>query len=273
MNRFFQDIKNNFTEKGSCLCVGLDPDISRMPEKFRSSESALFDFLAPIIDATADKVCAYKPNMAFFEVAGPPGIEQLIRVIRHIRDVDPGIPILLDAKRGDIGNTAKKYAESIFEVLAADGTTVNPYMGRDTIEPFTEYVDKGVFALCLTSNPGYIDFENRVSDGEPIFIHIAKRMAGTNSNKNIGLVVGATHPSEAEKVREAAPELPFLMPGIGAQGGDPAAIMKIGTTESGFPPIVNSSRGILYAGSGDDFAVVAGEAAAKTRDKLNMFMK
>ena len=273
MNAFFEAIKANFDEKGSALCVGLDPDMSKMPSEFHRSESALFDFLAPIIDATADMVCAYKPNIAFFEAAGPSGFEQLIRTIRHIRDVDANIPIILDAKRGDIGNTARKYAESIFDLLAADGTTVNPYMGGDTVGVFAEYIDKGVFALCLTSNAGYVDFENRISEGEPIFIHVARKMAEIDVDGNIGLVVGATHPSEAEKVREAAPELPFLMPGIGAQGGDPAAIMKIGTTASGFPPIVNSSRGILYAGNGENFAAASREAAAKTRDKLERYLR
>ncbi len=271
MNKFFKSIEENYNAKGSCLCVGLDPEVAKMPERFRGSRTAIFDFLSIVVERTHDLACAFKPNMAFFESSGPEGLVQLQRLIGHIREVDPGIPIILDAKRGDIGNTAKHYAKAIFEVFAADGITVSPYMGADTVETFAAYSDKGIFALCLTSNPGYLDFENRDTGGEPLFIAVARRMAEIDRAGNIGLVVGATHPSEAEKVRAAAPDLPFLMPGIGAQGGDPSAIMRIGMTASGLPPIVNSSRGILFPEG--EFPAACRTAALETRDLLNKYIR
>ncbi|MCK5832783.1 orotidine-5'-phosphate decarboxylase [bacterium] len=270
MNDFFRKIETNFKSRGTCLCVGLDPDPLRIPERYKSSTTPIYDFLADIVNATSDLVCSYKPNMAFFESAGPEGLIQLAKLIEHIRNVDPEIPIILDAKRGDIGNTAKHYATTIFDTYSADGTTVNPYMGADTLESFTDRQEKGVFVLCLTSNPGYIDFENLSVKGDPLFIHVARKMAEINRNENIALVVGATHPAEAEKIRNIAPDLPFLMPGIGAQGGDPAMIMKIGKTASGLPPIVNSSRSILYPK--DATTASTREAALKTRDLLNKYI-
>lgn len=272
MNSFFQRVQFAFKRNNSVLCVGLDPDISKMPANIAKSKEPLYDFLAPIIDATQDKVCCYKPNIAFYEAHGPRGIEQLIKVIEHIRGLEMDIPVILDAKRGDIGNTAKAYARSIFEDIRADAVTVNPYMGGDTLQPFLDYEDRGVIVLCLTSNPGYRDFEVLEFGEHQLFIHVAKMAVSWNVRENIALVVGATHPDEAARVREVAPEIPFLMPGIGAQGGNPAEIMKIGFTRSGFPPIVNSSRSILYAGSGGDFTQKARNAAQSTRDKLNKFI-
>lgn len=273
MNSFFQRVHFAFKRNNSVLCVGLDPDVSKMPTNIAKSKEPLYDFLAPIIDATHDKVCCYKPNIAFYEAYGPRGIEQLIKVMEHIRGLEMDIPIILDAKRGDIGNTAKAYAHTLFDYFRADAVTVSPYMGGDTLQPFLDYVARGIIILCLTSNPGYGDFETLESGGEPLFIHVAKKAAEWNSRENIALVVGATHPEEAARVRAAAPEIPFLMPGIGAQGGDPAEIMKIGFTKSGFPPIVNSSRGILYASAEEDFAEKAGKAAIEVRDKLNRYIE
>ncbi|HHS51173.1 MAG TPA: orotidine-5'-phosphate decarboxylase [candidate division Zixibacteria bacterium] len=269
MNSFFRKIVDNFEKKGTCLCVGLDPEPSKIPHRYAGSETPYFDFLADVVEATHEFVCAYKPNIAFFESAGPNGLDQLIRLIRHIHDIDEDIPVILDAKRGDIGNTAKHYAKAVFDIYSADGATVSPYMGGDTLTAFIEREDAGIFVLCLTSNPGYADFENLAVDGEPLFVRVARKMAEIDRHGNIGLVVGATHPSEAEKVRETAPELPFLMPGIGAQGGDPSAIMKIGMTSKGIPPIVNSSRGILYPEQSTIEAVR--ESAIRTRDMLRRY--
>jgi len=272
VNDFFERVRKAFERNESCLCVGLDPVIERIPDSIRNSEEPLFDFLAPIIDTTAELVCAYKPNIAFYEAEGSRGVEQLRRIIKHIRSLDDDIPIILDAKRGDIGNTARAYARAVFDDMCVDATTVNPYMGGDTLEPFLDRNERGIFILCLTSNPGYTDFENLIAEESPVFVNIARKASGWNAKGNIGLVVGATHPDDAEKVRDAAPELPFLMPGIGAQGGDPARIMKIGFTASGFPPIVNSSRSILYANDGENYAEASRQAALKTRDNLNRFI-
>jgi len=269
MNSFFQRVRFAGERNSSVLCVGLDPDPAKIPDSVKNSETPLFDFLAPLIDATHDLVCAYKPNAAFFEAFGSAGVAQLEMVIEHIRGIDRDIPILLDAKRGDIGNTAKAYARAIFENMRADAVTVNPYMGGDTLQPFLDYEDRGVFVLCLTSNPGYFDFEALESGEEPLFVHVARKAVELNVLYNIGLVVGATHPEEAARVREAAPGLPFLMPGIGAQGGDAAQIMRIGFTGDGFPPIVNSSRGILYAGSDANYAAKSRDAALRVREELN----
>jgi len=261
------------------LCVGLDPEISKIPASVANLKEPLYDFLAPIVDATSDLVACYKPNIAFFESQGIRGIEQLGRLIEHIHGLERDIPVILDAKRGDIGNTAQAHVKAVFDDLNVDAVTVNPYMGGDTLKPFIEREDRGVIVLCLTSNPGYVDFEALEFGGKPLFIHVASKAVEWNTRENIGLVVGATHPEEAAKVRQTAPEIPFLMPGIGAQGGDPAFIVKIGFTEFGFPPIVNSSRGILYAGSagsagsGEDFALQARNAAIKVRDTLNKYIE
>lgn len=272
MNSFFQRVRFARERNKSVLCVGLDPDVTKMPREIIKSDEPLYDFIAPIIDGTHDLVCCYKPNIAFYEAYGPRGIEQLIKVIEHIRGLDHDIPIILDAKRGDIGNTAKAYAHTIFDYFRADAVTVNPYMGGDTLQPFLDYVTRGIIVLCLTSNTGYSDFETLETDGEPLYIKVAKKAVEWNKCENIALVIGATHPCEAARVREAAPEVPFLMPGIGAQGGDPTEIMRIGFTKSGYPPIVNSSRSILYAGSEDDYAEMSRKAAITTRDKLNKYI-
>jgi len=272
-NQFFTKVKNSGLKNDSCLCVGLDPDPNRIPEHCLKSSTPFYDFLRPIIENTIDLVCAYKPNIAFFEAEGSRGIEELHHVIELIHEIDPDIPVLLDCKRGDIGNTAKAYARAAFQHLKADGVTLNPYLGEDSIEPFAQYPDKGLVILCLTSNKSYTDFQKLEFDGKPLFLEIAKKVSGWNKkNGNFGLVIGATHPEEAALVRNTAPELPFLMPGIGAQGGDASKTMEIGTTNSGFKPIVNSSRGILYAGSEQDYAEKSREAAITLRKRLNSYL-
>ena len=250
MNPFFSRLFDIQKKKKTCLCVGLDPDPARMPAEFGESDGGLFEFCREIAGATAEFACAFKPNAAFFEAAGSSGVGQLERLVDYIHETTEN-PVILDAKRGDIGNTARMYARAAFENMGADAITVNPYLGTDTLSPFLEYTEKGIFVLCLTSNPGY---------------------SGMEESGSIGLVVGATHPEEARRVRNSAPELPFLMPGIGAQGGDPAVVIDAGTARSGMPPVVNSSRGIIYAGGGADFAEAAHNAARQTRDKLNQFI-
>ena len=271
MNPFFSRLFDIQKKKKTCLCVGLDPDPARMPAEFGESDGGLFEFCREIAGATAEFACAFKPNAAFFEAAGSSGVGQLERLVDYIHETTEN-PVILDAKRGDIGNTARMYARAAFENMGADAITVNPYLGTDTLSPFLEYTEKGIFVLCLTSNPGYSDFEDIRSDGIPLYETVARRLSGMEESGSIGLVVGATHPEEARRVRNSAPELPFLMPGIGAQGGDPAVVIDAGTARSGMPPVVNSSRGIIYAGGGADFAEAAHNAARQTRDKLNQFI-
>ena len=268
MNSFFRRVMFASERNNSMLCVGLDPN-PEMITGYMDSKEFLYDFLVPIIDATSDLVCAYKPNIAFFEAMGISGLKQLRKVIDYIRKLPMDIPIILDAKRNDIGNTARAYARAAFDDLEVDAITVNPYMGRDSLMPFIEREERGILVLCLTSNPGYADFEKGLIDGKPLFLHVAEKAAQWNMHENIGLVVGATHPEEAALVRDAAGDLPFLVPGIGAQGGDARMIMKVAVTNSGIIPIVNSSRGILFAGKGPDYAGFARKAAIKTRNKLN----
>lgn len=248
----------------SWLCIGLDPDTARIP----GSDIAAFN--AAIIEATADSVCAYKPNLAFYEALGSGGMSILAETLRRI---PAGIPVIADAKRGDIGNTAKAYASAIFDVLGADAVTVSPYLGTDSIEPFTGYSDKGIFILCRTSNPGGADFQN-VADaqGRRLYELVAMKAAQWNKNGNVGLVVGATYPEELKTVRGLCPGMPLLIPGIGAQGGDLEKTIFNGIDADGNNAIINVSRQVLYASAGDDFANAARAAALKIRDDINMLI-
>ena len=251
----------------SLLCVGLDPEPQRLPEPWRGDASRLFDFCAAIVDATKDLVCAFKPQIAYF--AAHRAEDQLERLMAHIRRVAPDVPVILDAKRGDIGATAEQYAREAFQRYQADALTLSPFMGFDSIEPYLRWDGKGLFLLCRTSNPGGADLQAQSLDtGELVFERIAK-LAATEWNRNgqLGLVVGATYPREVERVRQLAPTLPLLIPGIGAQGGDAAATVRAGWRADG-PIVVNSSRAVLYAGSGDDFAGSARRAAMQARDEL-----
>ena len=249
----------------SLLCVGLDPDPRLMPI------DDIFEFNRAIIDATHDLVCCYKPNMAFYEALGPPGLETLRRTLEHIPD---DIPVIGDAKRGDIGNTAKAYAASLFEYYGFDAVTANPYLGSDSLAPFLAYADKGVFVLCRNSNPGAADFQLlSVSrdDGEqrPLYMEVAARCNDWNVSGNVGLVVGATYPDELRQVRRQCPDLPILLPGIGAQGGDLRASVVNGLDSNGAGLIIASSRQVLYASKGNDFAQRARDAALDLRDRIN----
>ncbi|MEW6694703.1 MAG: orotidine-5'-phosphate decarboxylase [Pseudomonadota bacterium] len=260
----------------SRLCVGLDPEPSRLPARWRGDAARLYDFCAAIVDATADLVCAYKPQIAYF--AAHRAEDQLERLMAHIRVTAPQVPIILDAKRGDIGSTAEQYAKEAFERYGADAVTLSPFMGFDSVEPYLRYPGKGVFLLCRTSNPGGDDLQaRRLADvpGQPLlYEHIAALAQGPwNRNGQMGLVVGATYPQEIERVRELAPTVPLLIPGVGAQGGDAATVVRAGWRgdadgRTSGPVVVNSSRAILYASSGDDFAAAARAEAERTRAAL-----
>jgi len=257
-------------QNNSMLCVGLDPEPNRFPAVMQGDPRKIYDFCAAIVDATADLVCAFKPQIAYFAAHGAE--DQLERLMQHIRSHAPQVPIILDAKRGDIGSTAEQYAKEAFERYGADAVTLSPFMGFDSVEPYLRYPGKGVFLLCRTSNPGGDDFQNqRLADiaGEPLlYEHIARLAQGTwNRNGQLGLVVGATYPAEIERVRALAPTVPLLIPGVGAQGGDAFATVRAGWRQNG-PIVVNSSRAILYASNGADFAAAARSEAQRTRDLL-----
>ncbi len=262
-------------QNGSMVCVGLDPEPARFPGALRGDASRIFDFCAAIVEATADLVIAFKPQIAYF--AAHRAEDQLERLMAHMRQVAPAVPVILDAKRGDIGSTAAQYAVEAFERYGADAVTLSPFMGFDSVEPYLKYHGKGAFLLCRTSNPGGDDLQSqRLSSvpGEPLlYEHVARLAQGPwNLNGQLGLVVGATYPAEIERVRAIAPTLPLLIPGVGAQGGDAVATVKAGwrgdAQGTAAPIIVNSSRAILYASAGEDFAQAARREALKTRDLL-----
>jgi orotidine-5'-phosphate decarboxylase len=252
----------------SMLCVGLDPEPARFPGAWRGDAGRIFDFCAAIVDATRDLVCAFKPQIAYF--AAQRAEEQLERLVEHIHRTAPGVPVILDAKRGDIGATAEQYAREAFERYRADALTLSPFMGFDSIEPYLRHAGKGLILLCRTSNPGGGDLQaQRLSGGGMLYEHIARLAAGPwNGGGQLGLVVGATYPEEIARVREIAPTLPLLIPGIGAQGGDAEATVRAGWRPDG-PIIVSSSRAILYASAGADFAEAARDVAQATRRQLN----
>ena len=274
----------NFVEKllrasrtqNSLLCVGLDPEPSRFPPRFRGEDRELLTthFCKAMIEATAPYACAYKPNIAFFEVLGPNGMHVLQEVIRA---VPPNLPVILDAKRGDIGNTAHAYAETVFNIYECDAVTVNPYMGHDSLTPFLSYHDKGIFVLCRTSNAGARDLQDlRVQssdlpDGQtrPLYEVVAQRVQSWNDAGNCGLVVGATYPHELGNIRAMCPDMPILIPGVGTQGGDLEASVQAGVDAHGERAILSVSRSILYASNEGDFATAAATQAKSLRDQIN----
>ena len=268
---FMTALEAAWQQRNSLLCVGLDPDPAKFPTHLRGRPDAILAFCTQIVDATADLVCCFKPQIAYF--AAHRAEEQLEALIEHIHAAHPDTPVILDAKRGDIGSTAEQYAIEAFERFKADAITVNPYMGRDSVDPYLAYPDKGVILLCRTSNPGGNDWQmQRLADvpGQPrLFEHLA-HLAQTewNTTGQIGLVVGATFPAEIARVREIAPTLPLLIPGVGAQGGDAEATVRAGLTAQG-TIVVNSSRAVLYASRREDFAEAARRVAMATRDQLD----
>jgi orotidine-5'-phosphate decarboxylase len=268
MSAFVQQLERAWEKNDSLVCVGLDPEIERFPANISATPSPIFQFNRSIIDATADLVCAYKPQFAHY--AAYEAEDQLERTIEYIHRVHPGVPVILDAKRGDIGNTAERYAIEAFERYGADAVTVNPYLGGDSLEPFLRHGERGVIILCRTSNPGAVDLQDLPVGGRPLYLVVAELAARRwNSRGNCLLVVGATYPRELAEVRSIVGDMPLLVPGIGAQGGDAEQAVANGCTRSGTGLIVSSARAILYASAGEDFAQAARAATASLREKIN----
>jgi orotidine-5'-phosphate decarboxylase len=267
---FNRKLNAAWTSSQSMLCVGLDPDPTLMPKSFDGGARAIYDFCTAIVDATAHAVCAFKPQFAYFAAQrAEPALEKLCH---YIHDTCPGVLLILDAKRGDIGPTAQQYAVEAFERYGADVVTVNPYLGTDSLEPFLRYPGHGVFVLCRTSNRGSGDFQSLEAGGAPLYTHIARRAAEEWSKVGgCGLVVGATYPDELRSVRAIVGDMPLLVPGVGAQGADIEATVAAGVTTDGYGMVINSSRAILYASNGDDFAEAANCAAVETRDAIRKY--
>lgn len=271
---FIHKLNAAIARNDSLLCVGLDPDIAKLPAELRGRPQAIADFCKAIIDATADMACAFKPQIAYF--AALAAEDQLQVVCDYLRSAYPHIPIVLDAKRGDIGATAEQYAREAYERYGADAVTVNPYMGFDSVEPYLQWQDRGVIVLCRTSNPGGSDLQFLQVDGQPLYQHVARLVAERwNRNGQCALVVGATFPQEIAQVRAIVGDMPLLVPGIGAQGGDIEATVRAGQTANGTGMMINSSRAILYAkpADGEGFADAAARVARETRDAINAFRR
>jgi orotidine-5'-phosphate decarboxylase len=267
---FIDRLSRAWSEHDSLVCVGLDPDLSRFPESVLDADEPIFEFNKAIIDATHDLVCAYKPQIAHY--AAESAEAQLESTIAYIKSTYPEIPIILDAKRGDIGSTAEMYATEAFERYAADAVTVNPYLGFDSLQPFLKYKDRGVILLCRTSNAGAADLQDLLVDGIPLYEKVATLAAGKwNTHGNCLLVVGATWPAQLQKIRSIVADMPLLVPGVGAQGGDVEKLVTAGRTRAGTGLIVNSSRAILYASNGEDFAAAARRETLKLRDTINRY--
>jgi orotidine-5'-phosphate decarboxylase len=272
---FMQALCTRWNDANSLVCVGLDPEPAKFPARFANDPDAVFNFCRAIVDATADYVCSFKPQIAHFAALGAE--DALQRLIAHIHAAHPGIPVILDSKRGDIGSTAQHYATEAFDRYCADAVTANPYLGRDSVQPFLDRADRGVVILCRTSNPGAGDLQDLVvsgngSDGRPLYQHVAQKIAHEwNTNSNCALVVGATWPEQLREVRAIVGDVPFLVPGVGAQGGDVEAVVTNAKTADGTGLIVSSSRAILYASNGEDFADAAANAAKSLRDEINRY--
>jgi len=267
---FTEKLERAWASSNSMLMVGLDPDPQRFPAELQGHPDAIFEFCRSIVDMTAQYACGVKPQIAYFSAQRAEA--QLERLCEYIHEFHPDLPIVLDAKRGDIGSTAEQYAREAFERYQADAVTVNPYMGFDTIEPYLAWKSKGVIVLCRTSNKGGSDLQFIESkDNIPLYLHVAGLVADTwNTNGQCALVVGATFPDEIAKVRERVGDMPLLIPGIGAQGGDIPATVQAGRNSKGTGMMINSSRAVLYASGGDDWREAAAQAARATRDAINL---
>ena len=269
---FTKKLRARWQQADTLVCVGLDPDPAKFPDAFVDDDDALFSFCRDIADATAEYACAFKPQIAYF-AAHNDGEAALQRLIAHIDANHPDVPVILDAKRGDIGSTAEQYAIEAFDRFGADAVTLNPYMGRDSAAPFLQRNDKGCVFLCHTSNPGARDFQELLVAGEPpepLFQRIARTIANEwNADGNCALVVGATFPEELKVIRGIVGDMPLLIPGVGAQGGDVEAVVRNGKTADGTGLMINSSRGILYASNGAGYADAAADAARTLRDEIN----
>ena len=273
---FMQALRARWQQADSLVCVGLDPEPAKFPAHFANDDDAIFGFCRDIVDATAEHACCFKPQIAHF--AAHAAEHALTRLIAHIHAVHPGIPVILDAKRGDIGSTAQQYAAEAFDRHGADAVTINPYLGRDSAQPFLDRADKGVVVLCRTSNPGASDLQDLPVTAEgkssrPLYQHVAETVAKDwNGNRNCALVVGATWPGQLREVRAiVGDDVPFLVPGVGAQGGDVEAVVRNAKTSDGTGLIVSSSRAILYASASTDFAQAAATAALQLRDSINRY--
>ncbi|MBV9325183.1 MAG: orotidine-5'-phosphate decarboxylase [Chloroflexi bacterium] len=258
---FYERLRASARRNDSWLCVGLDPDPARLPPGV-----ALEPFLHGIIEATRDQVCCYKPNLAFFEALGMHGQRALREVLKVLQ---PDVPVLVDAKRGDTPDTMRAYARAIFEELGADAVTLNPYMGGDSVTPFFDYADRGVFILCKTSNPGAGELQDLLVDGEPLFLHVVRHAVRWNRRATLGLVVGATYPSDVAAVRQLAPDAPILLPGVGAQAGDLERSVHAALDRHGGGALVNASRSVLYASRGSDWQLAARAEAERLRLAIN----
>lgn len=270
---FMQALQQRWIAANSLVCVGLDPEPAKFPARFATDPDAVFNFCRDIVAATADYACSFKPQIAHFAALGAE--DALTRLIAHIHARHPGIPVILDSKRGDIGSTAQHYAGEAFDRYRADAVTANPYLGRDSLQPFLDRADRGVVVLCRTSNPGAADLQDLlVQSGSGVALPLYQQVAETvardwNGNGNCALVVGATWPAQLREVRAIVGDMPLLVPGVGAQGGDVEAVVTHAKTRDGSGLIVSSSRAILYASSGDDFAAAAADAARALRDEIN----
>jgi len=271
---FLDKLEASWAKNDSLLCVGLDPDPTKLPVHLHGSDTSLFDFNKAIIDATADVVCAFKPNTAFYEAEGAAGIEQLKQTCDYLHQNHPDIPIILDFKRGDIGSTNDRYAAFAFDYLGVDAVTVHPWSGREGMQSFLDRSDKGIIVWCKGSNPGSGEFQDLETSGRKLYQQVAENVAKEwNKNGNCLLVVGATYPEELAEVRSIVGDMTLLVPGIGAQGGDVAATLKAGLDAAGRGLIINSSRAIIYASEGEDFADAARKAATDMRDTINSHRK
>lgn len=269
---FLQKLEKAIKKNNSLLCVGLDPDITKFPKVMIDSDDPILEFNKAIIDATYDIVCAFKPQIAYYSAHGVPAIRALKSTIEYINETYPHIPVILDAKRGDIGPTAQHYTQESFEFLDVDAVTVNPYLGFDSVKPFLERKTKGIIILCRTSNPSATDFQDLKINGSTLYIHVAKKILTWHKKyKNCLMVVGATWPRELKEIRTIAKDMFFLVPGIGAQGGDIEKTVKNGKRKDGSGLIMSSSRAILYASKKDDFAKKAREVALQLRDEINQY--
>ena len=269
---FAQKLDAIVEKNNSLLCPGLDTDINKIPQFLLSEKESLFFFNKRIIDATADLVCCYKANSAFYEAHGARGVEQLAKTCAYLKKFYPQIPIIIDAKRADIGNTNEGYVRYIFHYLKADAVTLHPYLGQEALAPFLNLKDKGLIILCRTSNPGAGEFQDFSVDGKKLYQYVAQKVVEQwNKNNNCLLVVGATYPQEMKEIRSIAKDMTFLVPGIGAQGGDLENTLKNGLRKDKKGLLISSTRGILYASDGEDFAEKAREAARKLRDEINNY--
>ena len=265
---FTQKLREIQFKQNSLLCIGLDVDLEKIPEHLKLLANPVSEFNRQIIEATSDLVCAYKPNLAFYEAMGERGLITLRETLKLIPN---SVLTIGDGKRGDIGNTAERYAKSFFDYFGFDSITVNPYMGFDSVEPFLKNPEKGVFLLSLTSNPGSKDFQRLKINGKPLYEKVVQKAKKWNTNQNIGLVIGATHPHELKSIRKIVPEMPLLIPGIGKQGGDLKSAVRNGCDKKGQLAIINASRSIIYASSGKDFAEAARVEAKRMVEEMRIY--